>query len=266
MILMALQDNIIWSLENNSGVNNIKIGYQEFIKDNNVVVDIYIWTQYAKTSNTNILMIIGDIGTVEVTNIKIKTDSSISWDVNNIQKIYSLETTEHSYFNFVISFMGIGSRIDLSSKPISINNVKENAITVTDLIDKLNSNFNLLNEKFKVKKVNANSLEDDVINITNNRKIQDGAIDENKLAENSVNRDTLSNNSITSEKIEDGSITLEKFEDKTTNLYKKILYTRGIYTTTNLYDTSFPVGSIVLYYRKSGLNNEDKSWFEGVFG
>ena len=95
-------------------------------------------------------------------------------------------------------------------------------------------------------------------------KIQDGAIDENKLAENSVDRDTLNNNSVTSEKIRDGSITLEKFEN--TNLYKKMLYTRGIYTTTNLYDTSFPVGSIVLYYRNSGLNNEDKSWFEGVFG
>ena len=135
---------------------------------------------------------------------------------------------------------------------------------VSNVIDDLNSNFETLNEAFKEKKVNANSLVDNAINITNNRKIQDGAIDENKLAENSVNRDTLSDNSITSEKIRDGEITLEKFE--TTNLYKKMLYTRGIYTTTNLYDTSFPVGSIVLYYRNSGLNNEDKSWFEGVFG
>lgn len=137
---------------------------------------------------------------------------------------------------------------------------------VNNVIDNLNSNFETLNEAFKEKKVNANSLVDNAINITNNRKIQDGAIDKNKLAENSVNRDTLSDNSVTSEKIENGSMTLEKFENKTTNLYKKILYTRGIYTTTNLYDTSFPIGSIVLYYRNSGLNNEDKSWFEGVFG
>lgn len=137
---------------------------------------------------------------------------------------------------------------------------------VSDVINDLNTNFDNLKKAFEEKKVNANSLVDNAINITNNRKIQDEAIDKNKLAENSVNRDTLSDNSITSEKIEDGSITLEKFEDKTTNLYKKILYTRGIYTTTNLYDTSFPIGSIVLYYRNSGLNNEDKSWFEGVFG
>ena len=134
--------------------------------------------------------------------------------------------------------------------------------TVSNIINNLNSNFETLNEAFKEKKANANSLEDNIIKEENNIKIQDGAIDENKLAENSVDRDTLNNNSVTSEKIKDGSITLEKFEDKT----KKILYTRGIYTTTNLYDTSFPVGSIVLYYRNSGLNDEDKSWFEGVFG
>lgn len=135
---------------------------------------------------------------------------------------------------------------------------------VNNVIDNLNSNFETLNEAFKEKKVNANSLVDNAINITNNRKIQDGAIDKNKLAENSVGRNILNNNSVTSEKIRDGSITLEKFEN--TNLYKKILYIRGIYVTTNLYETSFPVGSIVLYYRNSGLNDEDKSWFEGVFG
>ena len=136
--------------------------------------------------------------------------------------------------------------------------------TVSNIINNLNSNFGTLNEAFKEKKVNTNSLEDKIIKEENNKKIQDGAIDENKLAENSVGKNALGNNSVTSEKIKDGSITLEKFEN--TNLYKKILYTRGIYTTTNLYDTSFPVGSIVLYYRNSGLNNEDKSWFEGVFG
>ena len=135
---------------------------------------------------------------------------------------------------------------------------------ISDVINDLNTNFDNLKKAFEEKKVNANSLVDNAINITNNIKIQDGAIDENKLAENSVDRDTLNNNSVTSEKIKNGSITLEKFEN--TNLYKKILYTRGIYTTTNLYDTSFPVGSIVLYYRNSGLNDEDKSWFEGVFG
>lgn len=136
--------------------------------------------------------------------------------------------------------------------------------TVSNIINNLNSNFGTLNEAFKEKKVNTNSLEDNIIKEENNKKIQDGAIDENKLAENSVGKNALGNNSVTSEKIKDGSIALEKFEN--TNLYKKILYTRGIYTTTNLYDTSFPVGSIVLYYRNSGLNNEDKSWFEGVFG
>lgn len=136
--------------------------------------------------------------------------------------------------------------------------------TVSNIINNLNSNFGTLNEAFKEKKVNTNSLEDNIIKEENNKKIQDGAIDENKLAENSVGKNALGNNSVTSEKIKDGEITLEKFE--TTNLYKKMLYTRGIYTTTNLYDTSFPVGSIVLYYRNSGLNNEDKSWFEGVFG
>ena len=137
--------------------------------------------------------------------------------------------------------------------------------TVSNIINNLNSNFGTLNEAFKEKKANANSLEDNIIKEENNKKIKDGAIDENKLAEISVDRDTLNNNSVTSEKIRDGSITLEKFEN--TNLYKKILYTRGIYITNNLYETSFPVGSIVLYYRNSGLNdNEDKSWFEGVFG
>ena len=137
--------------------------------------------------------------------------------------------------------------------------------TVSSIIDKLNYNFGILNEAFEVKKANANNLEDNIIKEENNIKIQDGAIDENKLAENSVDRNILDNNSVTSEKIKDGSITLEKFEN--TNLYKKVLYTRGIYTTNNLYETSFPVGSIVLYYRNSGLNdNEDKSWFEGVFG
>ena len=136
--------------------------------------------------------------------------------------------------------------------------------TVSSIIDKLNYNFGILNEAFEVKKANANNLEDNIIKEENNIKIQDGAIDENKLAENSVGRNILNNNSITSEKIRDGSITLEKFEN--TNLYKKVLYTRGIYTTNDLYETSFPVGSIVLYYRNSGLNdNEDKSWFEGVF-
>ena len=143
------------------------------------------------------------------------------------------------------------------------NIIKLTTDNVSNVIDNLNSNFETLNEAFKVKKVNANSLVD---NSVTNIKIQDGAIDENKLAENSVDRDTLDNNSVTSEKIRDGSITLEKFE--TTNLYslyKKMLYTRGIYVTTNLYNTSFPVGSIVLYYRDSGLNDEDKSWFEGVF-
>ena len=136
--------------------------------------------------------------------------------------------------------------------------------TVSSIIDKLNYNFGILNEAFEVKKANANNLEDNIIKEENNIKIQDGAIDENKLAENSVDRNILDNNSVTSEKIRDGSITLEKFEN--TNLYKKVLYTRGIYTTNDLYKTSFPVGSIVLYYRNSGLNdNEDKSWFEGVF-
>lgn len=136
--------------------------------------------------------------------------------------------------------------------------------TVSSIIDKLNYNFGILNEAFKVKKANANNLEDNIIKEENNIKIQDEAIDENKLAENSVGRNILNNNSITSEKIRDGSITLEKFEN--TNLYKKVLYTRDIYITNNLYETSFPVGSIVLYYRNSGLNdNEDKSWFEGVF-
>ena len=136
--------------------------------------------------------------------------------------------------------------------------------TVSSIIDKLNYNFGILNEAFEVKKANANNLEDNIIKEENNIKIQDGAIDENKLAENSVDRNILDNNSVTSEKIRDGSITLEKFEN--TNLYKKVLYTRDIYITNNLYETSFPVGSIVLYYRNSGLNdNEDKSWFEGVF-
>lgn len=136
--------------------------------------------------------------------------------------------------------------------------------TVSSIIDKLNYNFEILNEAFKVKKANANNLEDNIIKEENNIKIQDEAIDENKLAENSVDRNILNNNSVTSEKIRDGSITLEKFEN--TNLYKKVLYTRDIYITNNLYETSFPVGSIVLYYRNSGLNdNEDKSWFEGVF-
>ena len=136
--------------------------------------------------------------------------------------------------------------------------------TVSSIIDKLNYNFEILNEAFKVKKANANNLEDNIIKEENNIKIQDEAIDENKLAENSVDRNILNNNSVTSEKIRDGSITLEKFEN--TNLYKKVLYTRDIYITNNLYETSFPVGSIVLYYRNLGLNdNEDKSWFEGVF-
>ena len=143
------------------------------------------------------------------------------------------------------------------------NIIKLTTDSVSNVIDNLNSNFGTLNEAFKEKKANANSLEDNIIKEENNKKIKDGAIDENKLAENSVDRDTLNNNSVTSEKIRDGSITLEKFEN--TNLYKKMLYTRGIYVTTNLYDTSFPVGSIVLYYRNSALNNEDKSWFEGDF-
>ena len=127
--------------------------------------------------------------------------------------------------------------------------------TVSNIINNLNSNFGTLNEAFKEKKVNANSLEDNIIKEENNIKIQDGAIDENKLAENSVDRDTLNNNSVTSEKIKNGSINLEKFEN--TNLYKKVLYTRGIYVTTNLYNTSFPVGSIVLYYRESPINEEE---------
>lgn len=143
------------------------------------------------------------------------------------------------------------------------NIIKLTTDNVSNVIDNLNSNFGTLNEAFKEKKVNANSLEDNIIKEENNIKIQDGAIDKNKLAENSVGKNTLDDNSVTSEKIRDGSITLEKFEN--TNLYKKVLYTRGIYTTTNLYDTSFPVGSIVLYYRNSVLNNEDKTWFEGDF-
>ena len=144
------------------------------------------------------------------------------------------------------------------------NIIKLTTDNVSNVIDNLNSNFETLNEAFKVKKANANSLEDNIIKEENNKKIQDEAIDENKLAENSVGKNALGNNSVTSEKIKDGSITLEKFEN--TNLYKKMLYTRGIYATTTLYDTSFPVGSIVLYYRNSGLHDEDKSWFEGVFG
>lgn len=143
------------------------------------------------------------------------------------------------------------------------NIIKLTTDNVSNVIDNLNSNFGTLNEAFKTKKANANNLEDNFIKEENNKKIKDGSIDENKLAENSVGKNTLDNNSVTSEKIRDGSITLEKFE--TTNLYKKMLYTRGVYVTTNLYDTSFPVGSIVLYYRNSALNNEDKSWFEGVF-
>nr|DAT96375.1 MAG TPA: hypothetical protein [Bacteriophage sp.] len=144
------------------------------------------------------------------------------------------------------------------------NIIKLTTDNVSNVIDNLNSNFETLNEAFKVKKANANSLEDNIIKEENNKKIQDEAIDENKLAENSVGKNALGNNSVTSEKIKDGSITLEKFEN--TNLYKKMLYIRGIYITNNLYETSFPVGSIVLYYRNSGLNdNEDKSWFEGVF-
>ena len=142
--------------------------------------------------------------------------------------------------------------------------IKLTTDNVSNVIDNLNSNFETLNEAFKEKKANANSLEDNIIKEENNKKIKDGAIDENKLAENSVDRDILNNNSVTSEKIKNGSITLEKFEG--TNLYKKVLHTRGIYVTTNLYETSFPVGGIVLYYRNSGLNDEDKSWFEGVFG
>ena len=143
------------------------------------------------------------------------------------------------------------------------NIIKLTTDNVSNVIDNLNSNFGTLNEAFKEKKVNANSLEDNIIKEENNIKIQDGAIDKNKLAENSVGKNTLDDNYVTSEKIRDSSISLEKFEN--TNLYKKVLYTRGIYTTTNLYDTSFPVGSIVLYYRNSVLNNEDKTWFEGDF-
>ena len=145
------------------------------------------------------------------------------------------------------------------------NIIKLTTDNVSNVIDNLNSNFETLNEAFKAKKANSNSFEDNFIKEENNEKIKDEAIDENKLSKDSVGKNALDNNSVTSEKIRDGSITLEKFEN--TNLYKKVLYTRGIYATTNLYNTSFPVGSIVLYYRNSGLNdNEDKSWFEGVFG
>ena len=147
------------------------------------------------------------------------------------------------------------------------NIIKLTTDNVSNVIDNLNSNFETLNEAFKAKKANSNSFEDNFIKEENNEKIKDEAIDENKLSKDSVGKNALDNNSVTSEKIRDGSITLEKFE--TTNLYslyKKVLYTRGIYVTTNLYDTSFPVGSIVLYYRNSGLNDEGKSWFEGVFG
>lgn len=146
------------------------------------------------------------------------------------------------------------------------NIIKLTTDNVSNVIDNLNSNFGTLNEAFKEKKANANSFEDNFIKEENNEKIKDEAIDENKLAKDSVGKNALDDNSVTSEKIRDGSITLEKFE--TTNLYslyKKVLYTRGIYVTTNLYDTSFPVGSIVLYYRNSVLNNEDKTWFEGDF-
>ena len=145
------------------------------------------------------------------------------------------------------------------------NIIKLTTDNVSNVIDNLNSNFGTLNEAFKTKKANANNLEDNFIKEENNKKIKDGSIDENKLAKDSVGKNALDNNSVTSEKIRDGSITLEIFEN--TNLCKKMLYTRGIYVTTNLYDTSFPVGSIVLYYRNSGVNDtEDKSWFEGVFG
>ena len=78
------------------------------------------------------------------------------------------------------------------------NIIKLTTDNVSNVINNLNSNFGTLNEAFKEKKANANSLEDNIIKEENNKKIKDGAIDENKLAENSVNRDTLSDNSVTS--------------------------------------------------------------------
>ena len=106
------------------------------------------------------------------------------------------------------------------------NIIKLTTDNVSNVIDNLNSNFETLNEAFKAKKANSNSFEDNFIKEENNEKIKDEAIDENKLSKDSVGKNALDNNSVTSEKIRDGSITLEKFEN--TNLYKKVLYTRGI--------------------------------------
>ena len=128
--------------------------------------------------------------------------------------------------------------------------------TISDIISNLNGNFDQLKEGFANKKVETSNLNSD--SITNN-KIKNGVITTDKIKDSAV----------TTNKIANGAISLEKFEDETTNLQTKIAYMRSIYTTTNLDNTKqpIPVGSIVLYYRDSPINeNEDINGLKEVTG
>ena len=282
MILMAdtNENEIIWGEEISNGDLKLKLGYEVVLTNNSWIFIFYVWTNFnididknsytckIKLNNNNLNSILLNLRQIQINNAPNFCElASISIDY---KYLYRLLFGNRSYYTIDVSLYNIET-MGLSNKATLLIESDGYTVTLTtdkvsNIINKLNYNFNILNEAFKAKKANANSLEDNIIKEENNIKIQDGAIDENKLAENSVGKNALDNNSVNSEKIRNGSITLEKFE--TTNLYslyKKMLYTRGIYVTTNLYDTSFPVGSIVLYYRNSVLNNEDKTWFEGDF-
>lgn len=144
--------------------------------------------------------------------------------------------------------------------------------TISDIISNLNGNFDQLKESFANKKVETSNLNSD--SITNN-KIKNGAITTDKIKDSAVITDTtnkidkIKDSAVTTNKIVNGAISLEKFEDETTNLQTKITYMRSIYMATNLDNTkqSIPVGSIVLYYRDSPINeNEDINGLKEVTG
>ena len=138
--------------------------------------------------------------------------------------------------------------------------------TISDIISDLNGNFDQLKEGFVNKKVETSNLNSN--SITNN-KIRGSAVTTDKIANDTVTDNKIQNSVITTNKIADGSITLEKFEDETTNLQTKITYMRSIYMATDLDNTkqSIPVGSIVLYYRDSPINeNEDINGLKEVTG
>lgn len=123
--------------------------------------------------------------------------------------------------------------------------------TVSNIISVLNNNFTNLKIAFAEKKVMNENLQNAVITTD---KIKDGTINNKNL--NAVTTDKIANGAITTDKIAGNVITLDKFEN---NLKTDMSYVRPFYKTTDLNNTQqqFPVGSIVLYYRESPINEKE---------